>query len=242
MSKPRVFIVEDEVLTIQNLTLILENAGFLVAGAARSGEAALAQIPAARPQVVLIDVKLDQGDGQLDGIQTLRQLQRVFPVPCILLTAQQDPSTLRQSLRSEAVGFIGKPFSENELIFNLEKALALAPAASVPPSPYLLVPHGQHRHTKVQLDQVAYIQAANQYLTLHTINRQQFCVSLSLGQFEQQYPHPDFLRIHRSVIVNLQHVTGFEEPATLFVGPEAFPLGKTYRREVKNRLPFLRSG
>ncbi|RMG57857.1 MAG: DNA-binding response regulator [Bacteroidetes bacterium] len=243
MNGPRVYIIEDEVLTIQNLTLILERAGYTVVGAARSGEAALAQIPSVRPQVVLVDVDLSQGEGELDGLQALRRLQQVYPVPCVLLTAQRDPATLRQSLRSHAVGFIGKPFSDNELIFNLEKALEAVPAIPSPAvPPYLFIPKGARQHIKVQLEEVCYIQASNQYITLHTCDQQQHLVSLGIGQFEQRHPHPDFIRIHRSTIVNLRHATGFEEPATLFVCGEAFHLGKNYRQAVKQRLPFLRSG
>jgi DNA-binding LytR/AlgR family response regulator len=243
MNTPRIYLLEDDVLTIENLSLILEQEGFQIAGSARSGEAALAQIPGLQPDLVLVDIDLSMGEGKLDGIDTIRQLHATYSVPCIFLTAQKDGLTLRKSLQSEAIGFINKPFVKSEVIFAIERALKQAESVdSSPPSSqpdYLLIPQGT-RHIKVLISDIYYLTAANQYLSIHLHSGKQYVASLSLGQFEKQYLTHDLIRISREHIVNLKYLTGFEAPARLLLGKESFEVGKTYRKAVKKRLPFLR--
>lgn len=233
------FLVEDQVTTLQSIALTLEEAGYEVVGKARSGEAALPQIKSLRPDAVLIDVDLREGGGSMTGIQLANEIHAWGQIPCVFLTAQQDPATLRQSLQTEAVGFVGKPYSENELIFTLEKALAHVPTRPV--ADFIFLPVIDGPYPKVYISEIKYVIVEKGKLSLHTTDRQRYEITSNLNKFEQDHPHPSFLRIRQNTILNVDHISGWERPATLLVGLDAFHIGKTYLASVKQRLPFLQS-
>ena len=246
MTRPAIFLIEDDVTTIQNLSLTLKKAGYTVAGSALSGEEALAAIPTLQPDLVLIDIDLRRGEGCLDGTQTARQLQAIYPVPVIFLTAQDDPATLRRTLQTEAEAFIFKPFNETELIFTIDKTLSRAVKgvgqgqANPALKEFLLVKKG-NQYTKVKISDILFVQAEKMYLSIHTVGGEEYVASIPLAQFERNYDFPDLIRISRSHFVNIRHSDSYEEPSTLMVAGKAFILGKTYRKVIKDLLPFLRT-
>ena len=116
----RIFIVEDEGIIVMDLCDQLGALGYTVCGSAARGERALQEIPAARPDVVLMDVYLA---GKLNGIETATRLRQVMDVPVVFLTAFSDPALLAQAGGAEPFGYLVKPFDERELHATLQMAL-----------------------------------------------------------------------------------------------------------------------
>jgi two-component system, cell cycle sensor histidine kinase and response regulator CckA len=116
----RIFLVEDEGIIVMDLCDRLGALGYTVCGSAARGEKALQEIPAARPDVVLMDVHLA---GKLNGIETAKRLRQVMDVPVVFLTAFSDPALLAQAGEAEPFGYLVKPFDERELHATLQMAL-----------------------------------------------------------------------------------------------------------------------
>jgi hypothetical protein len=117
---PSVFIVEDEALIAMELRDRLTRLGYAVAGVAARGEAAADAIPAAAPDVVLMDVSLA---GKIDGIEAARRVRDRLDVPVVFLTAFSDPELLRRASEVGPYGYLVKPFEERELHATLQMAL-----------------------------------------------------------------------------------------------------------------------
>ena len=115
-----VLIVEDESVVALDLEQRLIGMGFHVAGHAHTGEKALGLARSNRPDVILMDIKLR---GDLDGIETAGIIRREVDVPIIFLTAFSDAANLERAKRSDASGYILKPFQERELAIAIELAL-----------------------------------------------------------------------------------------------------------------------
>jgi PAS domain S-box-containing protein len=120
MSRISVLIVEDEVIVAQNLASKLEKLGYTVTGTAINGHEAVAMALAHRPQLVLMDIKLQ---GELDGIATVEKIKKHLDVPVIYLTAHSDPNTLSRAKISKPYGYVLKPFDERDLATQIELAL-----------------------------------------------------------------------------------------------------------------------
>jgi signal transduction histidine kinase len=116
----RVFIVEDEPIVAADLERALRNSGYEVSGTAAEGAHALRLLEKSRTDLVLMDIHLR---GDLDGIDTARELRARWRLPVIFLTAYSEESTLERAKQAEAHGYLLKPFEDRELRTTIEMAL-----------------------------------------------------------------------------------------------------------------------
>lgn len=115
-----VLIVEDESIVALDLENRLRSMGFSVVGRAGTGAAAIELVGQTPPDVVLMDIQLR---GNIDGIKTADLIQEEYDVPVIFLTAFSDSKSLERAKRSNAYGYLLKPFQERELSIAIELAL-----------------------------------------------------------------------------------------------------------------------
>lgn len=115
----KIFIVEDDPATIDNLKYRLNALDMLVIGSASDGITALKSIEEAHPDLVLIDINLE---GKTDGIETARKIQERFSLPVVYLTASSDDETIARAKITEPYGYILKPCGDNELKIAIEMA------------------------------------------------------------------------------------------------------------------------
>jgi two-component system response regulator DevR len=102
----RVFLVDDHEVVRRGVAEVLEDEpGITVAGEAGSVAEALARVPAVRPDVVLVDMRLPDGDGA-DLCRGLRQ--RVPGLRCLVLTSYSEQDALDAAVRAGASGFLLK--------------------------------------------------------------------------------------------------------------------------------------
>lgn len=120
MARTRILVVEDESIVALDIQQRLQRMGYQVVGVAATGEAAIRQAEQARPDLVLMDIKLR---GEMDGIEAADTIRNRFHLPVIFLTAFADDTTLQRAAVTEAFGYILKPFEERELAINIEIAL-----------------------------------------------------------------------------------------------------------------------
>jgi DNA-binding NarL/FixJ family response regulator len=118
----RVVVVENEALVRQGLRRVLElDAGLSVVGEAADGEEALSVIARARPDVVLLDVRMPK----LDGVGVLTRLRATaFMPPCLVLTTFDDPAVFVEAVRAGAKGYLLKDASFEQLTTGIRELVA----------------------------------------------------------------------------------------------------------------------
>lgn len=117
----RVLIIEDDIAIAEvNHKYLSQIDGFEVVGIATSHHEAEIQVDILKPQLVLLDVYLPDGNG-FDILRYLRQQQHQCDV--ILITAARDVDTLQQAMRGGVVDYLLKPviFSRLESALNKYK-------------------------------------------------------------------------------------------------------------------------
>jgi PAS domain S-box-containing protein len=120
MEKIEILIVEDESVVAVNVERRLESLGYSVVGRVSNGKAAVQEAKDKRPDLVLMDIKLDGG---MDGIETAERIRTLFDIPVVYLTAFADETTLERAKATDPFGYITKPVEQEELRVAVEMAL-----------------------------------------------------------------------------------------------------------------------
>jgi len=116
----RVLVVEDEALIRLDLTEMLTEEGYVVAGEAGDGEQAVALARELRPDLVLMDVKMPKADGI--GAAASIVEERIAPV--VMLTAFSQRDLIESARAAGAMAYLVKPFARHELVPAIELAVS----------------------------------------------------------------------------------------------------------------------
>jgi len=120
MPQPRILVVEDESIVALGIEHRLEALGYRVIGSAASGEVAIKKAEEIHPDLVLMDIQLQD---DMDGIEAAEQIRHRFNIPVVYLTAHTDHNTFQRAKVTEPFGYIIKPFQERDLHVTIEMAL-----------------------------------------------------------------------------------------------------------------------
>jgi two-component system response regulator NreC len=116
----RVVLAEDHASVRRNLRLLLEGEGGVeVIGEAADLPAAVEQVQAYKPHVLVLDLRMPSGS----SIETLRGLRAQVPgTEVVVLTMDPDPGFAEQALAAGAIGFVRKDRADNELAVAVRRA------------------------------------------------------------------------------------------------------------------------
>lgn len=204
------FIVEDEPLARRRLRDLLRGVPWLdLVGEAATGPAAIAAIDAEQPDLVFLDIRLPGGSG-------LDVLARVTYRPAVIFTTAYDRFAVT-AFELGAIDYLLKPFGRERFSRAVERArsvvdgrvdqAAMERAREVLAKqtvPRLFVREAG-RIVPVRVSSIERIQAADDYVIVHAAGRQ-FTLGVPLADLEARLDRDIFLRVHRSHIVNLDHV------------------------------------
>jgi DNA-binding NarL/FixJ family response regulator len=117
----RVMVVDDHPIWREAIERDLRDAGVEVVAAAGDGEQALRRLPAARPDVVLLDLRLPV----LDGVETTRRIAAGHPgVRVLVLSASGEEGDVLSAIKAGATGYLVKSASREELLDAVRRTAA----------------------------------------------------------------------------------------------------------------------
>jgi two-component system, NarL family, response regulator DevR len=119
----RVFLLDDHDLVREGIRGLLETDDEIeVVGEAGTATDALTRVPLAKPDVAILDVRLEQGD---DGIEVCRELRSAMPdLACLMLTSFADDEALYSSVMAGAAGYVLKQIKSRDLIEDVKRVAA----------------------------------------------------------------------------------------------------------------------
>lgn len=118
----RVFLLDDHELVREGVRSLLESDGDIeVVGEASTAAEAVTRIPLARPDVAILDVRLEDGS----GIEVCREMRAANPeLVCLMLTSFADDEALYASVMAGAAGYVLKQIKSRDLVEDVRKAAA----------------------------------------------------------------------------------------------------------------------
>ena len=112
----RILIVDDHAVVRKGLQAVLSEEGLEVIGEAASGDESVAKAMALRPDVVLMDIRMGEGD-DASGIDACRQIRSELPdTQVIMFTSYGQRESVLSSIMAGATGFLTKNVSHTRLV------------------------------------------------------------------------------------------------------------------------------
>jgi DNA-binding NarL/FixJ family response regulator len=115
------FLMDDHEVVRQGVRALLESAGdIVVIGEAANATEALARIPALRPDVAILDVRVPDGN----GIEVCREVRSRVGTNCLMLTSYSDDEALFEAILAGAAGYVLKQVRGMELLTAVKRVAA----------------------------------------------------------------------------------------------------------------------
>ncbi|OJW75659.1 response regulator [Spirosoma sp. 48-14] len=244
MNPLTILIVEDETITAMDLRETLQEAGHRVVAIARTFDQALEAVKQHRPDLALIDIQLEGSSA--DGITTARELLEIHRMPIIYLTANSEPSTFQAAKKTLPAAYLLKPFRHDELKLQVELAYyyfqsMLKELEENTPSGYLYLPVDKG-YEKVAPKTVLYVEADGAYVKVYLTNGKTHHISTNLSHLAQYFQAPNFYRLSRSLLINLDYVERVESNYLFLTDHRpAIQIPATGRKELLKKLTIVRT-
>jgi signal transduction histidine kinase len=120
MSVPGVLVAEDEGILAEEISERITRMGLSVAAIVASGQAAIDRAAETTPDLVLMDIRLK---GSIDGVTAARVIRDRLGIPVVFITAHSDAATIDRAKQADPLGYLIKPFTEQELHVTIQMAL-----------------------------------------------------------------------------------------------------------------------
>lgn len=250
MGSVKVLIVEDEIIISEDIAIRLLNMGYDVANIAENVDDAVLCLQSVSVDIVLIDIKLT---GHKSGIDLANIINDHFKIPFIFLTSLVDKNTVKEAGKTKPASYLLKPFNNNQVSIAIEVALInfyrneekefiepvelCSEREEFIKMPGALFLKKDTHYEKIEFKDIFWLEADSNYTYINT-RFGKFTYSCVLKKIESILPVDEFLRVHRSYVVNIQNVTGFEGNL-LFVNKTQIPVSKSFRNNVFKRFQVL---
>ena len=232
-------VVDDEALARRNLTVLLRRDPDIGSVAeCGSGLEAIEEIRKSKPDLVFLDVQMPE----CDGFDVLELLGNDLP-PTIIFVTAHDEYALR-AFEAGALDYLLKPFDDARFGRALNRAKEKL-AHYLPPrrAPERLVVRSQGQMLFLGVEDIDWIEAAGYYACLH-VGSDTHILRRSLSELEQDLGNERFIRIHRSIVVNLERIRGLElqtsgEYEVVLKSKVRLRLSRRYRKRLQDRMGAL---
>jgi two-component system, LytTR family, response regulator len=236
----RALVVDDEPIARRNVTVLLR--GDPDIGAIEecgSGVEAIEAMRRSQPDLVFLDVQMPE----CDGFDVIELMGSDLPRVIIFVTAH-DEYALR-AFEAGALDYLLKPFDDARFGRALNRAkdrLAYQMPLQRPPARRLVV-RTPGQVLFVPVADVDWIEAASYYACLH-VGRETHVIRRTLAELERDLGEQSFLRIHRSIIVNLDRIQGLElqsggDYEVLLKSGARLRLSRRFRKRLQERMEEL---
>ena len=217
MNSIKIYILEDEIITQELLKQTLEDLDFTVCGMATNAETALAEISVSKPDIAILDIRVD-------GVQTGVWLGNQLDIPIIYLTAFNDVDTIKKAIATKPTSYLVKPFNNKDLYIAVELAVS-----KIKNKAQIII---KDKGKKIILleEQILFAKKEDQYLILHLKDSEKLIRS-SIKDFLEQVNSSSFLQVHRSYVINKNCVTAFNNKE-ITIHNSSIPISKSFAKEV----------
>lgn len=241
--KLQTIIIDDEPIALDKLRSYVEKTPFLqLAGDFSNGMDALETIASGgNVDVIFTDINMPD----INGMEMVGALQH--PPLIVFITAHPDYAA--ESYRHSAVDYLLKPYSfadfqraANKVMDRYQLSHPVRPTPLQADNQPVKDDSGSifikvdYRYIRINLSDIRYIKGYGEYLQIYTTTSSTPLLTLSSFAAIRERLSPSFLQIHRSYIVNMNHVLHIERARMVMDADTYLPVGDSYKSNLQNYL------
>jgi len=172
---------------------------------------------------------LDINMPDVNGVNLVKSLEN--PPKIIFTTAYSEYAI--ESYKVNAVDYLLKPIEYEDFLLAATKAKnwiikdRLLETKIKKSDDYLFIKSGQ-RHIRINFNDIRYLEAQKEYVCIYLLNSEPVKTLTRLKNIEEILPKATFMRIHRSFIVNLNHIVTVERNRIIYSNKESIVVSNTY--------------
>ena len=226
MTTINCLVIDDEPLALTQLESYVRRVPYLhLVGSCRDAFEAMQQLTEKKVDALFIDINMPG----LNGLEFVRSLTRP---PLVVFTTAYSEYAI-EGFKVEAVDYLLKPFGFQDLLQAAEKVRRRLDQSASIDNDFLFVKN-DYRVNRVRLADIRYIEGMSEYVRIYIAGEQKPLMPLlSIKRLEEQLPAALFMRVHRSYIINLRHITEVSR-SRIMLGDAQIPLGDNYREAFMN--------
>jgi len=186
-----------------------------------------------REKVDLIFLDINMPD--ISGIQLLQTLS---PRPLIIFTTAYSQYAV-ESYELNALDYLLKPVTFERFLMAINKAAAALSSKNttgMDEDAAVFIKSGPQTY-RVKVSEILYLEKNGNYITVH-LKDGNILIRENMGDIFDLVPAADFIRVHKSYVVGIRHISMIEVHQ-LIVNGEKIPVGSTYRDSLRDRLGIM---
>jgi len=223
--------IDDEPLALKQIRSYIEKTPFLeVMALCSSAFEAIEYLTDNDVDLMFVDINMPDLNG-MDFVKSLSQKPQV-----IFTTAYSEYAI--EGFRVDALDYILKPISYAAFLKSVNKAktwfdLNQRQEETIQANKDSLFVKSEYKMIRIFLSDIKYIESSNEYIVIHLAAGEPVTTLIRLKVMEEQLPKEMFMRVHRSFIVNLNHVKVIERNRIVFDNKVYIPVGEQYKENFQ---------
>ena len=217
--------IDDEPLALQQMRSYIERTSFLNGVAfCSNAQDALEEIHANQVDLLFVDINMPEITG-MDLVKTLN------PEKMIIFTTAYSEYAL-EGFQVNAVDYLLKPISYTNFLKSANKAKSLFDLKlqqEIHPEEDGIFVKSEYKSIRIRFDNICYIEGMREYVRIHLTEGSPVMTLLSMRALEEKLPSHQFMRVHRSFIVNLNKINIIEQNRIIFNEHTYIPVGGLYK-------------
>jgi two-component system, LytTR family, response regulator LytT len=222
-------IVEDELLIAETISEILSELGYQDTRTASTVDEAIAEIEACKPGMVLTDINLES---EKSGIDLGNILNTRYHIPFIYITSHSSKDIVVQAKQTKPNAYIVKPFKKEDLAVAIELADFNTSKKIIGPGLSEITVKEGRAMIRLNCDDITWLETDGNYVTINLETGKRKVIRVPLSELQEQLPSSQFIRIHKSHLVNKKHVSEVRGSSLVVAGAE-LPIGRAFQSETQ---------
>ncbi len=228
--KTRCLVVDDEPLAIRLMEKHIAKIDSLeIVATCNNAIKAFEILNTQQIDLLFLDIKMPN----LTGIDFLKSLKN--PPKTIFTTAYRDYAIEGYDLGVE--DYLLKPITFERFFKSIERFLReqkqtpeINNSANAISEDFMLIKSG-NKHHKVIINDILFIESLKDYIKIHTVDNKRIVSKYRISEIEQELKNKNFLRVHRSYIINIDKISAFTVN-DIEVNSTEIPIGASYKEKV----------